>query len=74
MSERVEVKEEKNITIENDKHGGTTFTASHNLLEKHITIEIRNGSETAAIIPIKYEALDKLATWLTARVNEIASL
>lgn len=74
MSDMVETKEEKKITIENEAGGGTTFIASYNILEKHIVIEIKNGIEPASVIPIRFETLDKLATWLTARANEIASL
>ena len=74
MPDRVEEKAEKSLTIDNDKNGGTTFKASHNLLEKHITIEIKNGSEPTSIIHIKTEAMDKLGRWLLQTSNEVEKL
>ena len=74
MTERIEVKAEKSLTIDNDKHGGTTFKVSHNLLEKHIRVEIKNGSEPTALIDLTSEAMNKLGRWLLDVANEVEKL
>ncbi len=74
MSERVEVKEEKNITIDSDKYGGSVFKASHNKTEQHITLQIQNGSDPNALIPVSLDGMEKLAAWLTQRLMEIRGL
>jgi len=71
MSVDVETKEEKTIKITNNRNAGSELRAIHVVSETHIVVDVQNGSDPIATIPITLEGMEKLAEWLTKRIAEI---